>query len=608
MTTRMAASALALGGMLTSFSSSAAIADYGTYFQDTDTGLYWLKLDATQDRSYNDISSKLGYQEEFEGWRYASIEELETLVGNYGIPSPGNTCAIGTYCGSLDATYDEQVEDLIRLFGDTWDDYLDATNDTKDAAPDGTAKARGLIGEPYPWASYERIAMATIQDREWVDRATGDPINDWPDAIWTEGGVAGPTEDGAALSFGSFLVRDTDPSLPLPPDYFPPDPADSLTPIIFDDLAPEEINLTVDCRVDPWGPGPCGWTNEGYVGYVPDVLFPPIPDFSLALTPDFDAQARPWVRMLSYEIDEELTVIDSPVWAFLPTVAANIDTNPVIPGTTVTAPLSGYCPNCSYTVDNVQLEFISENAGIDFDPWSAANEIRPRDSYLVTIEIKTTSVADGDAYDFDATLIDPATLRVGPGMAEIAALPLASDRDGDGDTDMTFAFNVADTGITCLDTSIMIAGQTTSGAPFAGRDTIAPTDCTETVAADVDPYNDPNVLRPNDDYNVSFAFFGMRTTDGDATDFSPDREDLATGLNRSSVAIGPAGTPLTGPFVEGLIDADSHADLTGSFNVFDAGIACGDTELQVTGEMVSGLPIEARIAIETEDCDTGCHP
>lgn len=62
--------------------SYAYIIDFGASFEDTDTGLEWLKLAPTIDRSYNDISSKFGAGEEFEGWRYATGAEFEELLIN----------------------------------------------------------------------------------------------------------------------------------------------------------------------------------------------------------------------------------------------------------------------------------------------------------------------------------------------------------------------------------------------------------------------------------------------------------------------------------------------------------------------------------------------
>jgi len=98
-----------LATYLLSCAANAAVLDHGNYIEDTDTGLYWLKLDATQNRSYNDIADKLGYQEEFEGWRFAELPELETLILNYGIPSNATSCAVVTYCGTLDAAYAEPL-------------------------------------------------------------------------------------------------------------------------------------------------------------------------------------------------------------------------------------------------------------------------------------------------------------------------------------------------------------------------------------------------------------------------------------------------------------------------------------------------------------------
>ena len=55
--------------------------------QDTDSGLEWLNLLTTSGRSYGDISTKFGVNEEFEGWRYASQTEVQELTRNWGIPT-----------------------------------------------------------------------------------------------------------------------------------------------------------------------------------------------------------------------------------------------------------------------------------------------------------------------------------------------------------------------------------------------------------------------------------------------------------------------------------------------------------------------------------------
>ena len=53
---------------------------------DTDTGLDWLDLDQTAGFSYNTVSSELGSGATYEGFRYASQEDLFTLFQNANIP------------------------------------------------------------------------------------------------------------------------------------------------------------------------------------------------------------------------------------------------------------------------------------------------------------------------------------------------------------------------------------------------------------------------------------------------------------------------------------------------------------------------------------------
>ncbi len=68
---------------LTSNAVQATIIDNGTYTTDTGSGLDWLDVTLTIDRSYNDISSQLGIGGEFEGWRYAHSEDVRTLIQNH---------------------------------------------------------------------------------------------------------------------------------------------------------------------------------------------------------------------------------------------------------------------------------------------------------------------------------------------------------------------------------------------------------------------------------------------------------------------------------------------------------------------------------------------
>lgn len=50
---------------------------------DDETDLLWLDVEKTSWRSYNEVKTLLGSGKEFEGFRYAKIEEIATLFGNY---------------------------------------------------------------------------------------------------------------------------------------------------------------------------------------------------------------------------------------------------------------------------------------------------------------------------------------------------------------------------------------------------------------------------------------------------------------------------------------------------------------------------------------------
>jgi hypothetical protein len=136
-----------------------------------------------------------------------------------------------------------------------------------------------------------------------------------------------------------------------------------------------------------------------------------------------------------------------------------------------------------------------------------------------------------------------------------------------------------------------------------GHDAINPVDCEELVDIDVDPFNAANEVRPNDDYQVTVGVLSMSTADGDSIDLDASQVDPA------SLKFGPAETFNSLAPLIGDLDGDAHDDLLVGFSMLDSGIACGDTELQLSGELYSGLPIEGVDSITTTDCETtSCHP
>lgn len=110
---------------------------------------------------------------------------------------------------------------------------------------------------------------------------------------------------------------------------------------------------------------------------------------------------------------------------------------------------------------------------IDVRPYAKKNRLVLHPKAKVPVAILTTSIADGDPVDFDATQVDPSTLRLGPAEAQMAYWHARiKDVDGDGDADLIAMFKVRDTGITCEDTQINLSGETFAGEAIWGKDVI----------------------------------------------------------------------------------------------------------------------------------------
>jgi hypothetical protein len=84
--------------------------------RDTVSGLEWLDMTETNDMSYNFVSLQLDVGGQFEGWRYASSEEVIILWGNFGINLAGSGLgsSVGLNTGIITAT---------DFFGDTSAEY-----------------------------------------------------------------------------------------------------------------------------------------------------------------------------------------------------------------------------------------------------------------------------------------------------------------------------------------------------------------------------------------------------------------------------------------------------------------------------------------------------
>ena len=122
-----------------------------------------------------------------------------------------------------------------------------------------------------------------------------------------------------------------------------------------------------------------------------------------------------------------------------------------------TEDLSGtvYCahnnyPYPFYTQRRLSLaDAINETvfATLDIDPTSTTNEIDPNSSQLVEVAVLTTTIANGELADFDATTVDASTVAFGTALAHNIDPPSAVDVDGDLDMDIVLTFAPNATGI-----------------------------------------------------------------------------------------------------------------------------------------------------------------
>ena len=113
---------------------------------------------------------------------------------------------------------------------------------------------------------------------------------------------------------------------------------------------------------------------------------------------------------------------------------------------------------------------IASTIEIDVLPGDNANKIYPNKGGKFPV-----AVLSGAA--FDATQVDPATVRFGLGEAIPADPPIITDVDGLHGDDTTLAFWTEETGIFCNDTEVSLTGETYAGDPIQGSDTIDASDC-----------------------------------------------------------------------------------------------------------------------------------
>ena len=109
---------------------------------------------------------------------------------------------------------------------------------------------------------------------------------------------------------------------------------------------------------------------------------------------------------------------------------------------------------------------IAVEVEIDIKPGSDENPINLKSMGVITVAILTTDF-------FDATAVDPMSVKFGPGGAtECHERGHIEDVDEDGDLDMVLHFRTQETGIEWDDAEAYLTGYTVDGIAIEGRDVI----------------------------------------------------------------------------------------------------------------------------------------
>jgi hypothetical protein len=115
---------------------------------------------------------------------------------------------------------------------------------------------------------------------------------------------------------------------------------------------------------------------------------------------------------------------------------------------------------------------------LDIRPGESPNAVNPKNNGVVHVAILTTSVASGDAADFDPwDSVDPSTVAFGPGQAAPDKEPAAEDVDLDGDLDMVLRFRTQDTGVACGLTEMTLTALSFDEESLVGSDSITTPGC-----------------------------------------------------------------------------------------------------------------------------------
>jgi hypothetical protein len=112
----------------------------------------------------------------------------------------------------------------------------------------------------------------------------------------------------------------------------------------------------------------------------------------------------------------------------------------------------------------------SIRVSIDLKPGSAVNPVNPNSQGVLPVAILGTPT-------FDVGTVDAASLRLGRGAVAPQDGGHLEDVNGDGILDLVLQFPTPLVGVRCGDSSISLSGQTLTGTPITGSDSLVTVGC-----------------------------------------------------------------------------------------------------------------------------------
>lgn len=197
--------------------------------RDTNSGLEWLDLSVTVDKTYNQISGEFGPGGQFEGFRYAHPSDLATFFTNAGIPDLSPPSSFFTTANYV------PVSELMNFVGITAD-YTDTSGRQREA--------RGVTGAP---------------DSDGVSHITGELHTrdaHFNDSVFFENeglahigcsGCGSMRDDSASVMIGHWLVRS------FTPNQVPDCSAPQAFPAVLGDPNKQFVPIAILGVTDPDG-------------------------------------------------------------------------------------------------------------------------------------------------------------------------------------------------------------------------------------------------------------------------------------------------------------------------------------------------------------------